>query len=65
MGTRLRRERENLGSGNGNYGETSWRGLNKLLLENNQIYASSARMNEVSFRDWLVLKISEGFVLTF
>jgi hypothetical protein len=31
---------------NGNYGETSWRGINKILLENNWIYSSAARMNE-------------------
>jgi len=34
---------------NGNYGETSWRGINKLLLEDNNIYASAARMNEFYF----------------
>lgn len=35
---------------NGNYGETAWRGINKLLLENDSIYASAARMNEFYFR---------------
>ena len=31
---------------NGNYGDTNWRGINKVLLENNWIYSSAARMNE-------------------
>jgi hypothetical protein len=31
---------------NGNYGETNWRGINKVLLENGWIYSSAARMNE-------------------
>ena len=31
------------------YGETSWRGINKLLLEGKSIYASAARMNEFYF----------------
>jgi hypothetical protein len=31
---------------NGNYGETNWRGINKILLENNWIYSSAARMND-------------------
>lgn len=31
---------------NGNYGATNWRGINKILLENNWIYSSAARMNE-------------------
>ena len=35
---------------NGDYGETYWRGINKLLLEGNTIYASAARMNEFYFR---------------
>ena len=33
---------------NGNYGETFWRGINKLL-ENDAIYASAARINEFYF----------------
>jgi len=36
---------------NGNYGETSWRGINKLLLDDQYIYASSACMNEYYFSD--------------
>lgn len=35
---------------NGNYGETTWRGINKLWLENEDIYASAARMNEFYFQ---------------
>ena len=31
---------------NGNYGDTNWRGINKVLLENGWIYSSAARMNE-------------------
>ena len=31
---------------NGNYGDTNWRGINKVLLEDNRIYSSAARMNE-------------------
>lgn len=31
---------------NGDYGETSWRGINKVLLENGWIYSSAARMND-------------------
>lgn len=34
---------------NGDYGATNWRGINKVLLENNFIYASAARMNEFYF----------------
>jgi hypothetical protein len=34
---------------NGNYGETTWRGINKLLLQDGTIYASAARMNEFYF----------------
>lgn len=34
---------------NGNYGATNWRGINKVLLENGDIYASAARMNEFYF----------------
>jgi hypothetical protein len=31
---------------NGNYGETNWRGINTVLLDNGVIYSSVARMNE-------------------
>lgn len=35
---------------NGDYGPTNWRGINKVLLERGEnIYASSARMNEFYF----------------
>jgi hypothetical protein len=34
---------------NGDYGETNWRGINKILLENGYIYSSAARMNEFYF----------------
>lgn len=36
---------------NGNYGATNWRGINKILLENNWIYSSAARMNEYYVTD--------------
>jgi hypothetical protein len=29
-----------------NYGDTNWRGINKVLLQNGWIYSSAARMNE-------------------
>lgn len=31
---------------NGDYGETNWRGINKVMLENGLIYSSAARMND-------------------
>jgi hypothetical protein len=31
---------------NGNYGDTKWRGINKMLLTGGWIFASSAKMNE-------------------
>lgn len=34
---------------NGDYSATKWRGINKLLLEDEYIYASAARMNEYYF----------------
>jgi hypothetical protein len=36
---------------NGNYGATNWRGINKVLLENNWIYSSAARMNDFYVKD--------------
>jgi hypothetical protein len=36
---------------NGNYGATNWRGINKVLLENNRIYSSAARMNDFYVKD--------------
>jgi len=35
---------------NGDYGDTRWRGINKILLQNGYIFASSARLNEYYFR---------------
>jgi hypothetical protein len=35
---------------NGDYGATSWRGINKVMLENGYIYASAAKMNEFYFK---------------
>lgn len=35
---------------NGDYGSTRWRGINKILLQDNFIFASAARMNEYYFR---------------
>ena len=34
---------------NGDYGETDWKGINKVLLENGWIVASMARMNDFFF----------------
>jgi len=31
---------------NGDYGDTNWRGINKVMLQNNWIISSAARMNE-------------------
>ena len=31
---------------NGNYGDTNWRGINKIILQNGWIYSSAARMND-------------------
>jgi hypothetical protein len=36
---------------NGNYGATNWRGINKVLLEDNRIYSSAARMNDFYVKD--------------
>lgn len=35
----------------GDYGDTNWRGINKILLDRGWIIASSARMNENYFND--------------
>lgn len=34
---------------NGNYGDTRWRGINKILLADGYIFASTAKMNEYYF----------------
>lgn len=36
---------------NGDYGETDWKGINKVLLQNGFIVASMARMNDYFFSD--------------
>jgi hypothetical protein len=36
---------------NGDYGNTRWRGINKILLTNGYIFASAARMNEYYLKD--------------
>jgi hypothetical protein len=36
---------------NGNYGETQWRAVNKVMLENGWIYSSAVRMNDFYFKD--------------
>jgi len=36
---------------NGNYGETEWKGINEVLMENDHIVSSTARMNEYFLGD--------------
>ena len=36
---------------NGDYGDTRWRGINKILLTDGYIFASAARMNEYYLKD--------------